>query len=111
MTDLCKTNNKMFFVMWESKSKSSHLHVSTDVINQIPQTARDGINNFLKDIIWEIIENPLNPCLQLLQCAKFSLVHLCVIPQVKITWSEIGTSWRPFMESVSSHPTSWKILA
>ncbi|CAI9738716.1 Hypothetical predicted protein [Octopus vulgaris] len=83
----------MFFIRWESESKSSYFNISTGGVNQFPQMARDGMNNLLKNIICDIIKL-LNLCLQVLQCARFCLVHLfCVTPQAEITWSEIWTSW------------------
>ena len=96
----------MFFILWDFEITCSQFNISTCGFDQFPQTTRYGMSYLLQDVVRDIVENLLNSCLQVFQCPRFCLVYLlCVARQIKITWNEIWTSWRPFMKSASSQPT------
>lgn len=66
--------------------KSLYFNVSTNDVNKGPQIARDRNNNhLLDDIVLDVIENFLNPCLQFLRVARLCPVYLlfCITPTVK----------------------------
>ena len=94
------------FIVGHFEIKCSQFNISTCGFDQFPQTTRYGMSYLLQDVVRDIVENLLNSCLQVFQCPRFCLVYLlCVTRQIKITWNEIWTSWRPFMKSASSQPT------
>jgi len=81
-------------------------------IHQLPQMTGNGFHSLLQEVVWDVGDNVPNPVLQLFHCARFCLVHLplCPAPQEKVTGREIWTSCRLFMRSLSSQPTSQKLL-
>jgi len=91
---------------------SLKFNVGTGGIHQLPQTTRDGIHSLLQEVVWNVGDNFPNPVLQLFHCARFCPVHLllCPAPKEKVTGREIWTSWRPFVRSSSSQPTSQELL-
>ena len=91
---------------------SLKFNVGTGGIHQLPQTTVDGIHSLLQEVMWDVGDNVPNPVLQLFHCARFCPVHLllCPAPQKKVTGREIWTSYRPFVRSSSSQPTSRKLL-
>ena len=91
---------------------SLKFNVFTGGIHQLPQTNGDGIHSLLQEVVWDVGDNGPNLVLQLFHCAWFCPVHLllCPVPQQKVTGSEICTSCRLFMRSLSSQPKSWKLL-
>ncbi|PSN51092.1 hypothetical protein C0J52_01536 [Blattella germanica] len=50
-------------------------NVSACGIDQSTQTARHGIHGLLEEVAWDIVDDILNPCFQLFQCARFCPPH------------------------------------